>query len=85
LETDGEPRLDEDGRPTLRLRVDGEPVDVGISRDNIAADPPDMASELMAARLKIELRRGDPKASASQVMDDWKLLQQFTSADAKVD
>lgn len=85
LETDGEPRLDEDGRPTLRLRVDGEPVDVGISRDNIATAPPDVASELMAARLEMELRPGDPKASATQVMDDWKLLQQFTSADAKVD
>lgn len=84
-ENDGEPRLDEYGRPTLRLRIDGEPVDVGISRDNIATAPPDMASELMAARLQMELRRGDPKASAIQVMDDWKLLQKFTVADAKVD
>ena len=85
LETDGEPRLDEYGRPTLRLRVDGQPVDVGISRDNIATAPPAVASELMAARLRMELRRGDPGASATQVMDDWKLLQQFTSADAKAD
>ena len=85
LETDGEPRLDEYGRPTLRLRVDGEPVDVGISRDNIVTAPPDVASQLMAARLRMELRTGNAKASATEVMDDWKLLQQFASADAKVD
>lgn len=84
LEMDGVPRLDEYGRPTLRLRVDGEPVDVGISRDNIATAPPGVASELMAARLRMELRRGDPGASAHQVMDDWKLLQQFTTADANL-
>lgn len=84
LEADGVPRLDEYGRPTLRLRVDGEPVDVGISRDNIDTAPPGVASELMAARLRMELRRGDPGASASQVMDDWKLLRQFTTADANL-
>jgi len=84
LEAEGEPSLDEYGRPTLRLRVDGEPVDVGISRDNIGLGRPDVASELMAARLRMELRR-DPKASATQVMDDWKLLQRLTTADAKAD
>jgi hypothetical protein len=82
LEVDGEPRLDQDGRPALRLRVDGEPVDIGISRENIAGAPPEVASELMAARLRMELQRGsDSHASATQVMDDWKLLQQFTSGE----
>lgn len=85
LETAGEPCLDEAGRPALRLRVDGEPVDIGIARDNIEQARPDVASELMAARLQMELRRGDTRASATQVMDDWKLLQQFTTADANVD
>jgi len=86
LETAGEPRLDQYGRPALRLRVNGEPVDVGISRENIALAPPDVASELMAARLRMELQRsGGPKASATQVMDDWKLLQRLTSADGQVD
>ena len=85
LETAGEPRFDEYGRPTLRLRVDGQPVDIGISRENIGETRPDVASELMAARLRMELRRGDPGASATKVMDDWKLLRQLTTADAKTD
>lgn len=85
LETVGEPRFDRYGRPALRLRFDGEFVDVGISRDNIGLAPPSVASELMAARLQMELRRGgDPRASSTQVMDDWKLLQRLASADPKV-
>ena len=85
LETSGEPRLDADGRLALRLNVDGEPVDVGISRNNIDGAPPEVGSELMAARLRMELQRGDPRASSTQVLDDWKLLQRFTAADAKGD
>jgi hypothetical protein len=86
LESAGEPRFDEDGRPALRLRVDGESVDVGISRENIGLAPPDVASELMAARLRMELQRGaESRASATQVMDDWRLLQQFTSTETKGD
>ncbi len=84
LEMAGEPKLDEDGRPALRVNLDGEVVDVGISRDNIADAPPEVGSELMAARLRMELQRGDPGVSSTQVMDDWKLLQQF-AADEKGD
>ena len=86
LETAAEPRLDRDGRPALRLRLDGAAVDMGISRNNIGHAPPEVAGELMAARLRMELQRGaEHRASATQVMDDWRLLQLFTSADPKGD
>lgn len=79
LEASGEPQLDEDGRPVLRLRVGEELVDVGIARDNILpTTAPPLAQELLAVRLQEELRRGgDPKASATEVMSDWNLLQQL--------
>ncbi|MGA8152663.1 MAG: hypothetical protein WB952_17060 [Terriglobales bacterium] len=79
VEANGEPQLDEDGRPVLRLRVGEELVDVGIARDNILpTSAPPLAQELMAARLREELRRGgNPKASTTEVMSDWSLLQQL--------
>jgi hypothetical protein len=54
-------------------------VDVGIARQNVLNDgtPPDLAKELLAARLQEELRSSDsPRASQSQVMSDWTLLRQ---------
>jgi hypothetical protein len=80
VEADGEPQLDEDGRPVLRLRLGEELVDVGIARDNIvpSSSSAPLAQELLAARLREELRRGgDPKASVTEVKSDWNLLQQL--------
>jgi len=79
LEARGEPQLDEDGRPVLRMRIGEESVDVGIARNNIlSTSAAPLAQELLAARLREELRRsGDPRASASEVMSDWNLLQQL--------
>ena len=78
MEANGEPQLDEDGRPVLRLRVGDELVDIGIARNNILpSSAPPLAQELLAARLREELRRGgDPKASATEIKSDWDLLQQ---------
>jgi len=79
LENSSEPQLDEYGRVTLRVQMDERWVDVGIARENILQDgtPPDLATELLAARLQEELRSSDsPRASHSQVMSDWTLLQQ---------
>ena len=79
LEANGEPQLDEDGRPVLRVRIGEESVDVGIARNNILpTSAPPLAQELLAARLQEELRRGgDPKASTAEVMSDWNLLRQL--------
>jgi len=79
LENSSEPQLDEFGRVTLRVQMDEQWVDVGIARQNVlnGGTPPDLAKELLAARLQEELRSSDsPRASQSQVMSDWTLLQQ---------
>jgi hypothetical protein len=79
LENSSEPRLDEYGRLTLRVQMDEQWVDVGMSRENILNDrtPPDLAKELLAARLQEELRSSDsPRASETEVMNDWNLLRQ---------
>jgi hypothetical protein len=78
LENSSEPQLDEYGRVTLRVRRDEEWVDVGIARENIlnGGTPPDLAKELLAARLQEELRPSDsPRASQTEVMNDWNLLR----------
>src|SRR5580698_1875717 len=77
LENSSEPQLDENGRVTLRMQMDEQWVDVGIARNNFLKDgtPPDLAKELLAARLQEELRSSDsPRASQTEVMNDWKML-----------
>jgi hypothetical protein len=79
LENTSEPQLDESGHLTLRMQMNEQWVDVGIARENILNEgtPPDLAKELLAARLQEELRSSDsPRTSQSQVMSDWTLLRQ---------
>jgi len=79
LENSSEPQLDEYGRVTLRVQMNEEWVDVGIARENVLHDgtPPDLAKELLAARLQEELRSSDsPRASQTEVMNDWNMLRQ---------
>jgi hypothetical protein len=79
LENNSEPQLDEYGRVSLHVQMDEQWVDVGIARENILNDgtPPDLAKELLAARLREELRSSDPpRASQTDVMNDWNLLRQ---------
>lgn len=79
LENNSEPQLDEYGRVTLRVQMDEQWVDVGIARQNVLHDgtPPDLAKELLAARLQEELRSSDsPRASQTEVMNDWDMLRQ---------
>ena len=79
LEKSSEPQLDEYGRVTLRVQMDEQWVDVGIARENILNEstPPDLAKELLAARLQEELRSSEsPRASQTEVMADWNMLRQ---------
>ena len=82
LQANAEPGLDADGRPTLEVRMDGEVVNLGVSRENIVngSTSPALAEQLLAARLRLELERGEPKASESDVSSDWKLLQRIPSS-----
>jgi hypothetical protein len=82
LQHDAEPELDASGSPMLKVRLGDESFDVGVARDNILSSTPTLVTEqLLAARLREELKRGDPKASEVEVTSDWELLQQVISPD----
>jgi len=86
LEAGASPQLDGAGMPVLRLRVGAELVNVGISRENILAGnvAPQLARELLVARLNEELRSGEsPKTSEQDVISDWNLLQRVLPAKSK--
>jgi hypothetical protein len=81
LQANAEPQLDEYGRPVLRLRIGKQSVNVGISRDNILNTSPPLAEQLLAARMQVELQRGSgPRASKTDVTNDWELLRQVAPA-----
>jgi hypothetical protein len=85
---DSVPDLDAQGRPVFYIRRGEETVSVGVALSNIlasdASEP--FTQELLEARLRSELRRGNPpKVSESDVTRDWKLLQKaMNSADTEV-
>ena len=85
LQATAEPKLDDDGRPVLQVRVGEDLIDVGVARGNILnnSTPPEVTEQLLAARLHTELHRsGDPRASASDIRSDWNLLRQVMPEDA---
>jgi hypothetical protein len=83
LQAAAEPQFDQDGRPVLRMRDGQNFVAVGIARENILNHSADLARDLLAARLRAELRHsGDPRASAMEVDSDWKLLHEIMPASA---
>jgi hypothetical protein len=76
--TNAAPGLDVEGRPVLRMGVGEEAVDVGVAPGNIFAEESSgrFAQQILEARLREELRRGNPpKVSESDVEHDWSLLQ----------
>jgi hypothetical protein len=82
------PDLDAQGRPVLRIRAGDEVLRVGLSASNIlSGDAPEpLTQELLEARLRSELRRGNPpKASESDIERDWNMLQKaMNKTDAEV-
>ncbi|MGC2274074.1 MAG: hypothetical protein WA539_19005 [Candidatus Sulfotelmatobacter sp.] len=76
------PDLDAQGRPIVRIYMADEVMTVGVSGGNILADdtPEPFTEELVEARLREELRRGNPpKASEGDVARDWDLLQKIVN------
>jgi hypothetical protein len=83
----GTPRFDSKGHPVLRIQIGDQMVDAGVTRRNIfpkdsslpsssSFSSSQFARELLEARLREELRRGNPpKVSERDVERDWKLLQ----------
>ena len=72
------PGFDADGLPVLRLQIGDESVNLGVAQGNILAVESSrrFAQQLLEARLKEELRHGNPpKVSENDVELDWKLLK----------
>lgn len=85
LEADAEPELDRAGAPVLEVRVGERVVNVGVARENVLSTTgaPVLSQELLEARLREELKRSAAsKTSESDVISDWKLLQQVTPPEA---
>ena len=77
------PGFDAQGHPVLRMRVGEESVSVGVTGGNIfdKGSSGQFAQQLLEARLREELRRGNPpKVSESDIEHDWKLLQRARNA-----
>jgi len=82
LQARAKPDFDDQGRPILHMQVNGRIVHIGASADNVLNSnaPPQLARELLEARLQSELRRkSPPEISATEIGRDWKLLQQTLS------
>ena len=79
LEAMAQPELDAAGSPVLRLNLGEGPVAVGLTRDNIvsASDAPEIAQHLLVVRLREELRKSAPKIAASDVYNDFALLEEL--------
>ena len=78
LESKAKTNTDAQGRPVLEMRVGENPVQIGVSAENVLSGsaPPEMQRHLLAARLQSELRRRSPKGlSETEVARDWELLQ----------
>ncbi len=72
------PDFDEEGRLILQMQVNGRIVRVGASSENVlSGSTPELARQLIEARLQSELRGKSPQAvSESEIARDWRLLQQ---------
>jgi hypothetical protein len=71
-------KVDENGRPILEVRSGDGFVEVGITREDVLSSdvPPEVAQELLVARLREQLRGGrSPKTSEPELKSDWKLLE----------
>jgi hypothetical protein len=72
------PGFDADGRPMLRLSEKENTEDLGITRANLLQSESSgrFVQQLLEARLREELRKGNPaRVSESDVERDWNLLQ----------
>ena len=77
------PDLDQNGHPLFMLHEGDDPVEVGLSRKNILTESgsSEVARQMMLARLREELHRGEIRISKSDVSADLQLLQELNKAD----
>jgi hypothetical protein len=77
------PEIDENGHPLFVLREGEDPIEIGLSRTNILTQSgsSEVARQMMLARLREELHRGEIRISKSDVSADLQLLQELSAAD----
>jgi len=82
LQAKAKPTVDAKGRPVLQIEVDDKWVQLGATAGNIMDGnaPPELARQLLEARLQSELRHPAPRSVAQSEVDrDWDLLQRAAS------
>jgi hypothetical protein len=85
LQSKGKLSFDEQGRPSLQMRIGQEPVDIGISADNLlnGSAPPELVRQLVEGRLQSELLHRPPQAlSKAEIARDWEWLR-YTAPERK--
>src|SRR5438445_6154207 len=77
FQASAKPETDGEGQTFLRGDVNGEPVRIGICRDNALRmnAPPEIVQDLVLTRLEQELKPKPARASKRQVEQDFSLLQ----------
>ena len=77
FQASAQPEIDGEGQTFLRGDVNGEPVRIGICRDNALRmnAPPEIVQDLVLTRLEQELKPKPVRASKRQVEQDFSLLQ----------
>lgn len=77
LQAVADPQLDPSGQPFLKAQMDGQTVQIGLSRSNALRfdTPPEVVQGLLVTRLESELKSRKPRTSQPQVESDWRLLQ----------
>ena len=77
FQASAQPEIDGEGQTFLRGDVNGEPVRIGICRDNALRmnAPPEIVQDLVLARLEQELKPKPARTSKRQVEQDLSLLQ----------
>ena len=76
--------FDDQGRPILKMQIDGHLVRLGESAENILSTgaPPQLVRQLILARLQSELRGRSSRAiSEDEMVRDWSLLRQTMPPD----
>lgn len=77
LSEKAKPLFDAQGRPAVRVSLDGREVPIGICRGNAlrASSSPELLQDLVLTRMYAELKVKKPRISEQLVKNDWKLLQ----------
>jgi hypothetical protein len=82
LQSEASPQLDAEGRPFLKVPLEGREVPVGICRGNALriSGSPELVQHLLLTHLDAELRAKKVRVSRELVKSDWNLLESAREA-----